>query len=312
MDTGTFGDAGNNNWVMENGDTLWGLARQLTGNGANWTKIGYTGNTNTMRTGTVINVSGMIGGGTYVPTPSSSPTQTPPTPPAPPPPGGDGGTIPKTGNGDVEERYYEHKIKIVYYYGYAPNGERMATYSGNFWFDESGFRSAMIGNAEFIYRYLRGKNWSKISICAVLGNMQVESSINPGNWENTYGGKNVGRGPGFGLVHWTADIRTFLFDWLNENGYQGRYDSMVGQVECLTYMMGLGGTYWNKWSKYPNYFMKVNDFLAGETKGYSIPKGDTQLGFLTKVFFAGFEKGTPLFDKRVAAAENWYKHFKNW
>ena len=61
--SGHWRDAGNNNWVMENGDTLWGLARQLTGNGANWTKIGYTGNTNTMRTGTVINVSGMIGGG---------------------------------------------------------------------------------------------------------------------------------------------------------------------------------------------------------------------------------------------------------
>jgi hypothetical protein len=52
-----------------------------------------------------------------------------------------------------------------------------------------------IANAEYIFDYLTAHGWSKEAICALLGNIQLESWLNPGAWE-------VG-GTGYGLVQWT-------------------------------------------------------------------------------------------------------------
>ena len=41
----------------------------------------------------------------------------------------------------------------------------------------------MQNNARIIYEYLLEKGWSVNAICAVIGNMEVESKINPNVWE---------------------------------------------------------------------------------------------------------------------------------
>lgn len=57
-------------------------------------------------------------------------------------------------------------------------------------------------NALYIYSYLTSKNWSINAIAGLLGNMQVESSINPGRWQSD---RVLGdsEGHGYGLVQWT-------------------------------------------------------------------------------------------------------------
>ena len=35
-------------------------------------------------------------------------------------------------------------------------------------------------NAKLVHKFFRGQGWSYHAICAMLGNMEVESSINPG------------------------------------------------------------------------------------------------------------------------------------
>jgi len=39
-------------------------------------------------------------------------------------------------------------------------------------------------NAEYIYSYLYEKNWSKESICGLLGNAYRECKMNPGVWHD--------------------------------------------------------------------------------------------------------------------------------
>lgn len=80
--------------------------------------------------------------------------------------------------------------------------------SGNFYLT----KSQMQKNARYIYAYLRAKGWTLEAIAAMLGNMEAESTINPGIWENLDAGNTNG---GFGLVQWTP--ATKYFTWCEDN-----------------------------------------------------------------------------------------------
>lgn len=70
--------------------------------------------------------------------------------------------------------------------------------------------SGMNNNAAIIKDYFHRHGWSDNAIAAILGNMQPESGINPGRWENDAVGNTSA---GFGLVQWTP--ATKLFDWID-------------------------------------------------------------------------------------------------
>jgi peptidoglycan hydrolase-like protein with peptidoglycan-binding domain len=70
----------------------------------------------------------------------------------------------------------------------------------------------MTVNAQYILNYLRNKGWTKNAICGMLGNMQTESSINPGIWQSLNEGNLSG---GFGLVQWTP--ATKYINWADSN-----------------------------------------------------------------------------------------------
>ncbi|WP_310603664.1 phage tail tip lysozyme [Anaerosporobacter sp.] len=70
--------------------------------------------------------------------------------------------------------------------------------------------SQMTANAQYILNYLRGKGWTKNAVCGMLGNMQTESTINPGIWQSLKANNTSG---GFGLVQWTP--ATKYIDWAN-------------------------------------------------------------------------------------------------
>ena len=68
-------------------------------------------------------------------------------------------------------------------------------------------------NAKYIRSYLLNEGWADNAIAGLLGNMQHESSINPGRWQ----GDNVGKGPAYGLVQW--DPYTKYTEWAPLHGY---------------------------------------------------------------------------------------------
>ena len=72
--------------------------------------------------------------------------------------------------------------------------------------------------------HLLNKGWSKEAISGMMGNIQKESTVNPGIWQNL----TVGTG-GYGLVQWTP--ATNWTNWADTHGYAR--DDGYGQLEWI-------------------------------------------------------------------------------
>jgi murein DD-endopeptidase MepM/ murein hydrolase activator NlpD len=93
----------------------------------------------------------------------------------------------------------------------------------------------MTENAEYILGYLLSKGWTRNAICGLLGNMQTESTINPGIWQslNSYDSTPyvTVNGQGYGLVQWTPFNKYTV--WARDNGYD--YADIDAQLERIIY-----------------------------------------------------------------------------
>ena len=101
-------------------------------------------------------------------------------------------------------------------------------------------------NAKYIYSALTTKGWTINAIAALLGNMQVESSLNPGRWQSDrVGGSSEGHG--YSLVQWTP--YTKYTEWCNDVGLYdpSHMDSAIArinyEVENDIQWIGLGDFY---------------------------------------------------------------------
>ena len=74
-------------------------------------------------------------------------------------------------------------------------------------------QSQMTDNAQYIADYLFARGWTQNAIAGILGNMQRESTMNPGLWESLiYGNMSSG----YGLVQWTP--ATGYISWADARG----------------------------------------------------------------------------------------------
>lgn len=93
----------------------------------------------------------------------------------------------------------------------------------------------MTENAENILGSLLAKNWTRNAICGILGNMQTESTINPGIWQglHSYDDRpyDTVPGAGYGLVQWTPFNKFTV--WARDNGMD--YKSMEAQLARIQY-----------------------------------------------------------------------------
>lgn len=80
-------------------------------------------------------------------------------------------------------------------------------------------------NATYIYTYLTDKGWSLNAICGLLGNIQAESSNNPGRWQSDNVGNMSG---GYGLVQWTP--ATKYIDWIGVNNHPEYMDNNLDRI----------------------------------------------------------------------------------
>lgn len=99
----------------------------------------------------------------------------------------------------------------------------MAWISGNYYLNTA----EMENNASIVGNYGRNHGWTKIATAAILGNMQAESGINPGIWENLtpYMG-------GYGLTQWTP--YTKYSTWATAEGYTWQ-DNGDAELLRITY-----------------------------------------------------------------------------
>ena len=147
----------------------------------------------------------------------------------------------------------------------------------------------MQNNALIIKAYLTSKGWSVNAIAGLLGNMQSESTINPGLWQGMIEGS--GGGGGFGLVQWTP--WTNFTNWADSNGYA--WDNGNAQLKWIDEVTVSFG----QWiQKYP-YTITFDEFkVSTEAPEY-----------LASAFLKNFERaGVEVEEKRRTQAREWYNY----
>ena len=144
----------------------------------------------------------------------------------------------------------------------------------------------MENNAKEIYTYFKDKGWTLNAIAGVLGNMQQESTINPGLWQSL---KEYNYSGGFGLVQWTP--ATKYTDWAVANGYA--IDDGTGQMYWIDQLAESTG----EWIKTSAYNLTWEQFKAStETPEY-----------LCSAFLKNFERaGVEVEETRKEYARKWY------
>jgi cell wall-associated NlpC family hydrolase len=151
----------------------------------------------------------------------------------------------------------------------------------------------MQNNAEIIYDYLISKGWSLNAVSGMLGNMQKESTINPGIWQELIEGS--GGGGGFGLVQWTP--YTNFTNWADSKGYE--WDDGTAQLKWIDEETVSFGQ-WIPTSTY-NF-------------NFSVYKKSTESPeYLASAFLHNFERaGVAAETERRTNARTWYEYLENY
>jgi surface antigen len=146
-------------------------------------------------------------------------------------------------------------------------------------------------NASIVYQNLTARGWTMNAIAGLLGNMESESTINPGIWQSLKYGNMSG---GYGLVQWTP--ATNYIDWAEENGYDiTDGDAQLKWIDEVTVSFG-------QWIKTDTYNISFNEFKTStETPEW-----------LASAFLKNFERaGVEVENERRTQARNWYNFLSN-
>lgn len=145
----------------------------------------------------------------------------------------------------------------------------------------------MTPNAQRILQIFTDAGWNTLSICAMLGNMQVESTINPGLW----GGRVVGS-DSYGLVQWHPTTK--LSSWAEGEGLEWEND---GDTQCQRILYELAtGLQWQSTSAHP---------ISFEEFAYNT--GDYDLQYLSDAWCYCYENpADPDLELRYQYSEYWY------
>lgn len=141
-------------------------------------------------------------------------------------------------------------------------------------------------NALIVKQTLSSTGWTLNAIAGLLGNMQSESTINPGIWQSLNEGNMSG---GFGLVQWTP--ATNFTNWADANGYDWTNgDAQLLWIEQQTTPTGQ----WIPTTEYPLSFSEFK--VSTESPEY-----------LASAFLKNFERaGVEVEEQRRSQARSWF------
>lgn len=156
-------------------------------------------------------------------------------------------------------------------------------YGSLFTESESLTQSEMEINAQYIFSFFKNKGWSNNAIAGILGNMQAESSLNPGRWQSEDIGNTSG---GYGLVQWTPASK--YLEWVS-----GDASTMDNNLSRIIYEIE-NGLQWIPTDEYPLSFASFT--TSTETPSY-----------LASAFLKCYERaGVEVEATRQANANEWY------
>ena len=144
----------------------------------------------------------------------------------------------------------------------------------------------MQNNAKEVNKVLSSYGWSQNAIAGLLGNMESESTINPGIWQSLNEGNYSG---GYGLVQWTP--ATNYINWAMMQGFpmtDGNYQLQWIDQETTNFGQ------WIQTDAYPITFEEFK--TSSESPEY-----------LASAFLKNFERaGVEVEEQRRTQARTWY------
>ena len=147
-------------------------------------------------------------------------------------------------------------------------------------------RAEALDNAKYIAEYFLNLGWTLNAICGMLGNMERESWINPGVWQDFDEGNMA---MGFGLVQWTP--ATTLTSWATSEGLS--WGNINTQCTRIKYEYDNGLQYYST-DSYP---LSFSEFASSNQSP----------SYLAEAFCANYERaGVSAIEERRNNAIYWY------
>ena len=144
-------------------------------------------------------------------------------------------------------------------------------------------------NAKYIYSYFKNIGWTTKAIASILGNMDAESSLNPGRWQSEFVGNNSG---GYGLVQWTP--ATKYFNWCEDMGFADPSE-MENNLDRINYEFENN----LQWISTNEYNLSFEEFS----------KSNQSITYLTTAFLKCYERaGIENLDYRIERANFYYSY----
>lgn len=197
-----------------------------------------------------------------------------------------GQTGDQTGKEIYERTYYSGWTTVL---RYPETADKSEVISSNTYLNTA----QMQVNARYIYQYFTSKGWTLNAIAGMLGNMQRESTINPGLWQSMDEGNTA---LGLGLVQWTP--ATKLINFASANGYAS-YTDIDCQLAKIMDEFTNGGQYYQT-SDFPISF-------------YEFSRSTESPEYLASAFLHNYERaGVEAETERQENARYWYNYLSNY
>ena len=149
----------------------------------------------------------------------------------------------------------------------------------------------MTANAFMIYQFFSALGFTNEAIAGLLGNIQQESTINPGIWQNLTPGTG-----GYGLVQWTPSSN--YFNYAASEGVDTNNPDENGSCQCRLINDCENAGQW------------LPDTIHGYTYTWAQFSQLTDYEEATKAFCWEYERpGNPDMARRIGYAEHWYNLF---
>lgn len=169
-------------------------------------------------------------------------------------------------------------------------------YYGNGYIAQQWTQEQRAQNVDIIAGYFLnqgGRSWTPNAIAAMLGNMQAESYINPGQWQHGFPVESPSSLCGYGLVQWTPWWQK-IAPWTNNNLQD--YDAQLSRIQYEV----INNIQWEQDRPGVHYDETFSDFT----------QSTATIDYLTRCFFWCYEYGT-WSDDRITWANYWYIYITN-
>lgn len=167
-------------------------------------------------------------------------------------------------------------------------------YYGNGYTAAGWDRTQKANNVDIIAAYFYSLGWTINAIAGLLGNMEKESYINPGQWQHGFPIENPNVSTGFGLVQWTPWTKYTM--WAGSD-WKTNYNK---QLYRITYEVAVDDATPNQgqWISKPSYPMSFTQFTQSTASA----------SYLAMAFFTDYERGVGGETERQNNAEYWFSY----